>query len=107
MKKTLLFLSVVTITLYLNACAVAGGPVFISGFAYTDAKVPFAATPETDGHKIGKATCTSVLGLVAMGDCSIEAAKKAGGITTVSHVDNETFNVLGVYAKFTTVVKGK
>jgi len=34
-----------------------------------------------------------------MGDSSVEAAKKQGGITRVSSVDFEYFTVLGFYGK--------
>lgn len=47
-----------------------------------------------------------MLGLVATGDASIEAAAKAGGITKIHHVDFENFSILGIYATFTTVVYG-
>ena len=39
------------------------------------------------------------------GDASISAAMKNGGITRVHHVDNETTNLLGIYAKYVTIVK--
>ena len=57
--------------------------------------------------KTGKSICKSILGLFATGDCSIEAAKKQGGISKAQYVDQEVFNVLGVYATYTTVVKGQ
>jgi hypothetical protein len=30
-----------------------------------------------------------------------------GGITRIHHVDHETSNILGVYAKYTTIVYGE
>lgn len=56
----------------------------------------------------GKAKCKSILGLVSTGDCSIEAAKKAGGITTVSTIDYNTKSyVFGIYQSFEVIVTGK
>ncbi len=58
------------------------------------------------GSKVGRSGASSILGLVATGDASVGAAAKAGGITTIRHVDYEFFTVLGVYGRFTTVVYG-
>jgi hypothetical protein len=44
--------------------------------------------------------------MVAMGDASIEAAKKQAGISSIASIDHDTFTVLGVYARFCTVVRG-
>ena len=57
--------------------------------------------------KAGSAKCKSYLGLVAVGDCSIEAAARAAGITEIHHVDYETLSVLGIYAEFVTIVYGE
>ena len=56
--------------------------------------------------KVGKATATSVLGLVATGDSSIKTAAANGGITKIKYVDYEVENILGIYGKYTTVVYG-
>lgn len=49
----------------------------------------------------------SYVGLIATGDASIAAAKKAGNITQVSSVDHYTKNILGVYGEYCTIVKGQ
>jgi len=105
MRKTLSSLFVSAIALYLTGCAHAVAPV--TGFAYTDVKGPIHATEITTASKTGEATCKSILGLVAIGDCSIKAAKKNGGITTVSHIDYHTNGILGLYATFKTTVWGQ
>ncbi len=51
--------------------------------------------------------CKSVLGLVAVGDCSIDAAKKNGGITKVNHVDMDVMNILGIYGSYKVIVSGE
>lgn len=59
------------------------------------------------GSKVGKASTTSVLWLFAWGDASTAAAARDGGITTIRHADYEFLNVfLGIYASYTTVVRG-
>jgi TRL-like protein family len=58
------------------------------------------------GPKVGKAEAWGIV-LVAMGDASISAAAQNGGITRIHHVDHETMNILGIYAKYTTIVYGE
>lgn len=89
----------------LFACAYALSPVTSS--IYGKVQGPIAVTNLTaEPTKIGRSCASSILGLVANGDASIEAAKRAGGITTVASVDFESTNVLFIYATFCTVVRG-
>jgi hypothetical protein len=92
-------------TLFVSGCAAGRSPV--TGFWYTDVKSDAAVTSNTAGAKVGRAEAKSILGLVALGDCSTEAAAKSAGITKVSHVDYETWSLLGLYATTTTVVHGE
>ncbi len=66
-------------------------------------------TPTTTAAplKVGSATATSILGIVATGDASIEAAARNGGITRIHHVDHHTKNIVLLYSEFTTVVYGE
>lgn len=78
------------------------------GSVYTSVKLPMTATGNGGASsKTGEATCTSVLALVAVGDCSIEAAKKNGGITKVNHVDWDVQNILGIYGTYKVIVSGE
>ena len=75
---------------------------------YTGIRVPVTATSNNVAStKTGEARCISVLSLVAVGDCSIDAAKKNGGIKKVTHVDWDAMNVLGVYGSYKVIVKGQ
>jgi hypothetical protein len=76
------------------------------GALYTELKLPVTATG-TAGRKEGTAECQSVLGLVATGDCSIETAKKNGGISKVSAVDWEAKNILGILGQYKIHVFGE
>ncbi len=87
----------------MTGCAAGVAPV--TGVLFTEVSGPIAATT-AGGSKTGTAMCTSILGAVAQGDCSIAAAKKAGGISTVSSVDYKTRSFLGLYAEVTTTVRG-
>ena len=103
MKKKLIYLPLITVALFLSSCA-AVGPV---GIIYTDVKLPATATSNSAGAKVGTAEATSILGLVATGDASIDAAAKAGNIKKISHVDVENFGILGIYFRMTTYVYGE
>ncbi len=102
MKKSVLS---AIVALSLSGCyAGVGSPV--PGFLYAKVKAAQTGSANTGATKTGKAECESILGLIAVGDCSIEAAKAAGGISTVQFTDVEVKNILGVYATYTTVVRG-
>ena len=62
------------------------GPLPVGNF-YTGVTLPSAASSLARGSKKGVSHATSILGLVATRDTSIQAAKAAGGITKVSQVD--------------------
>ena len=110
MKRFLLSLIVLpALALLLNACVVA--PVIPPvGWAYTDFRAPldinYQATP-VNSPKTGKAESMCILGMVATGDASAEAAARNAGISTIEHADYEFFNVLGVYQVYRTVVSGR
>jgi hypothetical protein len=115
MKSLVLVLLLAAMAFALMMTGCAGAAVMrmapATGVIYTDVKAPLpaasAAFTGADGKKVGTATCTSILGWVAQGDASIDAAMKAGGITKVHHVDFEVMQVLGLYAKYTVIVYGE
>jgi len=78
------------------------------GQIYTEVKFPVAATNSgVKSTKVGVAKSQSILGLVALGDASIETAARNGGISRISHVDYEARNILGVIGEYTTTVYGE
>jgi hypothetical protein len=89
----------------LSGCAIAASPVG-NGLIYTHVHGPVASGTATSSAKSGRACATNYVGMVAMGEASIEAAKKQGGISSIASVDHDSFTVLGVYARFCTVVRG-
>lgn len=89
----------------LLGCAMAQSPV--NGSIYTDVKSPGMATEAYGGSARGESCATSILGIVATGDASIETAKKNGSIAQVVAVDHSANGILGVYAKYCTIVYGK
>lgn len=57
--------------------------------------------------KTGTAMSKSYIGMIAVGDCSIDAAAKNGGITKINHVDWKVKNTLGFIGEYTTTVYGE
>ncbi len=91
----------------LTGCAMAsGGNGAAMGALYSGYKMGGNIGSGTGGAKTGEACATSILGAIALGDASVAAAKAAGGITSVSHVDHDNFGILGIYAKTCTIVIG-
>ncbi len=76
------------------------------GSLYTELKLPITAT-STQGKREGTAECKSIMALVAIGDCSIETAKKNGGISKVSAVDWEAKSILGIVGEYKIHVFGE
>ena len=101
MRKALL-LMIVLVGIITSGCAAVG----MNGVLYTGVTEPVNATSNSRGAKTGEASCTNVLGLVAVGDCSIDAAAKKGGINNIKTVDQKSTSVLGLFAKQTTIVTG-
>lgn len=100
------FLAMIMIAGLLTSCgAYVAAP--LTGFLYTDVKAPMAVTSNEGSTKVGTAKAQTILGLVATGDASIEAAAKSAGITKIHHVDYEANSILGVIASFTVVVYGE
>lgn len=88
-----------------TGCAAVQSPLV--GAIYTNVEAAVTATSNSGSTKIGTASATSILGIVATGDASIQAAVRNGGITRIHHVDYKSQSVLGIYAKFTTTVYGE
>ena len=101
MKKVFLFVCTV---FTLSSCAIVNAPV--NGAIYQKTQSAVSATANTLGSKKGEATATSILGLVAYGDASIQKAAKEAGITKISHVDQKSKSVLGLFSKYTVIVYG-
>jgi len=99
---SLAFIALVGMTL--AGCMPVASPLM--GWGYTELKYGMYATDAPAATKEGKACGTSILGIVATGDASMSAAKAAGGITTVSHIDHTAKNILGFFAEWCTIVKG-
>lgn len=105
MKKTMIRLfAVAALTVTLQSCiATQAG----TGGLYTDVKQGEMATSNIRGSKVGTAKASAYLGLIAIGDASVNTAAKNGGITRISHVDSQKKSILGIITSTTTIVYGE
>jgi hypothetical protein len=88
----------------LGGCAVAHGPV--TAAVTLNMKGPVSVGPAATSPKVGRAEAWGIV-VYATGDASISEAARNGGITRIHHVDQETTNILGLYAKYVTIVYGE
>ncbi|MDD5130731.1 MAG: TRL-like family protein [Candidatus Omnitrophica bacterium] len=103
MKRTSFVILILFVMVVLGGCATP----YPMGMIYTEVKAPVGAADGGISYsKVGTAKATSVLGLVATGDCSIKAAAANAGIRTIKYVDYDAKNILGVYGEYTTTVYG-
>ncbi|HBR99076.1 MAG TPA: TRL-like protein family [Gammaproteobacteria bacterium] len=80
---------------------------FPAGGLFTGTMLPVGATANPgNGAKSGVASCQSFLAMVSIGDCSIETAKRNGGITQVTHMDWKANNILGIIGNYELIVYG-
>jgi hypothetical protein len=98
-------------SLLAGACAAVvlvgcAGVTPMNGSLYTKLDGPIAVGSASGSSKVGKAESTAIIG-IATGDSSIATAMANGGITKIHHVDCQVQNILGIYAKYTTVVYGE
>lgn len=102
--KAVAKIAIATIVATLSGCASVATPT--TGFLYTAVQGPIVTGTATDASRTGQACANNILGIIAVGDASIDAAKKNGNIKNVASVDHDSLTVLGLYGKFCTVVKG-
>lgn len=77
------------------------------GAIYTGVTEGQMVTSNQLGTKVGTSSCLGVLGIVAIGDASIQTAANSAGIKKISHVDAQKTSILGLFAKYNLVVYGE
>jgi hypothetical protein len=99
-------LFVLGFVLFLTGCATSRSGLV--GVLYTNGQTGLTATSNTSGNRVGEACMSSILGLIATGDASIETARRNGGITQITSVDESHTQFLGfIYGKYCVIVRGK
>lgn len=88
-----------------EGCASLRSPA--SGLLVTATQGPVTATAGAAGPRVGEACAHTILGMVAFGDASIEAARRGAGITEVTSVDQSFLQVFMFYGRSCTLVRGR
>lgn len=102
MRKKLALITITT--LLLTGCAAGYSPV--GNALITHVKGPILATDNVSTTKMGTACAKSII-LYAIGDASIDSAKKAGGIRKVASIDYESQGFYPFYGKTCIIVRGE
>lgn len=103
--KKLLILCAIGTGLIVPSVVWASGATPV-GVVYNQTSTGLSTNNGVKATKEGKTCSYSILSLIAFGDATVNKAKADGDITNVASVDNTSFNVLGVYGRYCTVVKG-
>lgn len=112
MKRVLMSLSVVVFAGMLSACAGVGGytqPAGMTPTAWIFMETTSGGILHDNGAtptKVGKACGTSIMGIVATGDTSVEAAMNQGGIKKAVYTEQYLKNIMGFFVEVCTIVKG-
>jgi len=104
MRRMVFILALLTLFSVTGCGFIADGPF---GWAFTDSKTPVAVGTAKTGIKEGKACVHSVFGAITVGDGSIEAAMKAGGINEIYTVNKTNLSIFGTYTRQCTLVTGE
>lgn len=94
------------VCLALASCSVVNTNAGV-GALYTGVSEGQMVTSNSLGTKVGTAEEIGVLGLVAIGDASIQTAAHNAGISKISHVDAKKTSILGLFAKYKIIVYGE
>lgn len=78
----------------------------LTGGIYTDVRDGMAVTGNSGSSKVGTSEAKGYVGLVALGDASIQTAARSAGITRIHHVDYMVKSYVGVYTTYTVIVYG-
>lgn len=102
----LLCLILVASALVFPACSLTGTPAG-AGLIWTNVSVAENVTSSAaESSKNGSGSITSILGLFAFGDASVESATNRAGITQIHHVDYDLMSFLGLFGHYTITVYG-
>ncbi len=110
MKKQIGKLSAVALSVALLAGCAANSPVtggLYTGVTHSGVSTGGILDNSFKANKEGVSSCTAVLGLIAVGDCSEDAAKRNGGITKVHSVKHKSTSLYVFFSNYKTIVTGE
>jgi hypothetical protein len=106
MKKVILSILILTITVTTSISA-AAGPSLSSGYI-TMTGMPVAVTDEEiSGLKSVSGSTIGIMYLIAIGDASTETLTKRAGITKVKYIDKKVLDIAGIFRQETFTIYGE
>ena len=112
MKRALTLVGVMAFAAFATGCAGVAGYTQPAGLVPTGG-VYMDTTSGTIIHdngtaptKTGKACGTSILGIVGLGDTTVETAMRNGGINKVVYTEQSLKHILHLWAEVCTIAKG-
>ena len=106
MQKIKMLVCLLVVVTFMSSCAMLTKTP-LNGGLFTDVKSPVAVTGNSGSSKVGVSSAVSILGLVALGDASTDAAAKKAGITKIHHVDQHGTSIIGLFASYKIYVYGE
>jgi len=112
MKKALTFAGLMVFAAVASGCAGVGGytqPAGLTPLAGVYTETTSGGIIHENGTaatKTGKACGTSILGIVATGDTTVNTAMANGGIHKAVYTEYTYKNILNLFAEVCTVVRG-
>ncbi len=103
MKK---FTTLLVMFLGLAGCASTGWNSKTGYGLYISTVEPVTVTSSTKGTRAGSSCSHNILGIAAVGNASIDQAKKNAQVSSVTHVDQYYDNIFGLYGRVCTAVYG-
>ena len=107
MKNKLGMAVVAFLSMFVTGCLTAPFEPPVGLFTDVQAPLSIDHSKTVVTSKRGKATAISVLGLVAVGDASTQAAAEDGRLKVIHHLDYRYLNVLGIYQSATVIAHGE
>jgi hypothetical protein len=104
MKKLLI---IALLCIGFSGCGTGANGLLFTNVKASNDYVRHTSEPWQVGGKVGTAEVMNILGLVAIGDCSIKTAADSEKITKINFVDYEKFSVMGLFTRYTTRVIGE
>ena len=108
--KKLVIVGCALLMLAIVGCAGFAPGTPLIGFLYSDIRYPHVRTEVVNngiGSKTGESMAKDILGWIAVGDASLEAAMRNGKITKIYTIDHHMMNILGIYAEWKVIITGE
>ena len=106
-QKTVCLVALGSLLILFTGCLTAPFEPPMGLFSAVDAPLSIDHNKTTVTTKKGESSAICILGLIAFGDASTQAAAQNGGLKTIYHLDYKYQNILGIYQSTTVIAHGE